>query len=185
MTKFAYILAGGSSSRMGTDKLNLKWRGQSLLEHIIETCSSVCDKVILVGNDIENNQSKTFKILPDYKNARGPMAGVISALENCLDEICFITAADLIDLNSKNITELFKCYSGEQYLGYSEEGLPQPLCGIYHKSALEVMLKMAEGNDFKMQNLVKKLDAKLIPVPNKKWRNINTPRDASKSGVEL
>ncbi|MEE9443322.1 MAG: molybdenum cofactor guanylyltransferase [candidate division Zixibacteria bacterium] len=185
MTRFAYILAGGSSSRMGTDKLHLKLKGLSLLERIIETCASVCDDIKLVGNGVGINQSETFKVLSDYPHARGPMAGVISALEDCPEDICFITAADLIDITPQNLTDLFRLYRVEQFLGYSEDGLSQPLCGIYHKSALKVMLPMAERGNFKMQDAVGKLDTRLLPVPNKKWRNINTPRDAELSGVEL
>ncbi|MFH1701265.1 MAG: molybdenum cofactor guanylyltransferase [Candidatus Zixiibacteriota bacterium] len=185
MTRFAYILAGGSSSRMGINKLSLKWKGQSLLERIIETCASECDKIRLVGNIILIKEIRGFKVLPDFPLARGPMAGVLSALEDCPEDICFITAADLIDVTSQNIADLFKRYAGEQFLGYCEDGGPQPLCGIYHKSASEIMLAMAEQSNFKMQDVVVRLDARLLPLTNKKWRNINTPRDATSSGVEL
>jgi molybdopterin-guanine dinucleotide biosynthesis protein A len=170
---------------MGTNKLSLKWKGQSLLERIIETCASVCDEVKLVGNSAEINRTETLKVLSDFPRAQGPMAGVISALGDCSEDICFITAADLIDITSQNIIELFRGYAGEQFFGYSEDGFSQPLCGIYHKSALKIMLSMAERDNFKMQDAVEKLNSRLLPVPNKIWRNINTPRDANVSGVEL
>src|ERR1700757_4185358 len=46
----AFILAGGRSSRMGTDKAFLRLGTLTLLEHAIATAKQVCETVALVGN---------------------------------------------------------------------------------------------------------------------------------------
>ena len=45
----AFILAGGASSRMGTDKSQLLIERQTFTERIAETLSQVVDTVTLVG----------------------------------------------------------------------------------------------------------------------------------------
>jgi molybdopterin-guanine dinucleotide biosynthesis protein A len=105
------------------------------------------------------------------------MAGVIAALEDCDTQTCFVTAVDLFDLNAGVIASLITRYRGEQYLGLIESNGVQPLCGIYHKSSLDVFYRYAQNNEFCMTEALKVLDHSGIVLPAGQWRNLNCPED--------
>jgi len=180
----AYILAGGRSRRMGVDKLFLRIEGRSLLERTIEACKASFDTVKLVSRPSDKLSSLGLPMVTDSPRAGGPMAGVIAALEDCEDDRCFITAADLFDLGSPIIESIISRYADEQYLGLREAGGIQPLCGIYHTSSLEVFYRMADGGEYSMTKAVRELAHSAIALPEGRWRNINRPGDLAIGGLD-
>lgn len=173
----AYILSGGKSSRMGQDKLFLEVAGKFLLKNTVSVCREIFERVVIVAKEKEKFEEFGCEVLLDLDGAQGPMAGIITALTDCSEDKCFITAADFRDLSSSIIHSLLKEYNGEQYLGLAESEYAQPLCGIYKKSSLEFLLASASQNNYGLQEAVRKMDRRLIPICEKKWRNINTPED--------
>ncbi|MCP4583105.1 MAG: molybdenum cofactor guanylyltransferase [candidate division Zixibacteria bacterium] len=173
----AYILAGGRSRRMGTDKLYLQIDGQTLLERTIATCRACLKKVKLVAGNSARLSSLSVELVLDSPMAKGPMAGIIAALEDCETETCFITAVDLPDLNPDVVESIIDRYEGQQYFGLLEANGLQPLCGIYHKSALEVFYQFARNKGFSVTEVVKTLNYDVINVDSPRWRNLNYPED--------
>lgn len=179
----AYVLVGGSSRRMGVDKLFLKIDGQSLLERTIATCEACFKQVKLVAGQSVKFSSLGFTVVLDSPRARGPMAGVIAALEDCDTDSCFVTAADLFDLSAEVIASLVTQYHGQQYLGLIETDGLQPLCGLYHKSSLEVFYRCAQNGEFCMAEAMKALNHSGIVLPTGQWRNINYREDLAIGGL--
>ena len=173
----AYILVGGSSRRMGTDKLYLQFEGQTLLERAITTCETCFKEVKLVARNLSSLSSLDYELVQDSPSAKGPMAGIIAALEDCKTAICFVTAVDLPDLSHKVIESLIYQYKDQQYFGLLEAKGLQPLCAIYHKSALKNFYQFARNGDFRMTEAVKALDHAGIALPSDRWRNLNYPQD--------
>jgi molybdopterin-guanine dinucleotide biosynthesis protein A len=179
----AYVLAGGSSQRMRADKLLLRIDGQSLLERTIATCESCFRQVKLVAGQSDRFSSLDYTVVPDSPRARGPMAGVIAALEDCETGSCFLTAADLFDLSAEVIESLVARYSGQQYLGVMETRGLQPLCGIYHKSSLGAFYRCAQDGEYRIAEALSSLDSDGVALPSGDWRNINSPEDLAVGGL--
>ncbi len=179
----AYILTGGQSRRMGRDKLFLDCSGEPLLMHAVGICREAFASVTLVARSSDKFKSLGCEVLLDNPQAQGPLAGVIAALEDCAQECCFITAADLYDLDTRIIDHLCASYDAEQYLGLRESDRPQPLCGIYHKSALMHLKRRAAGGQFRMIEAIAGLEHRLLSIENENWRNINCPNDLVGIGV--
>ncbi len=74
----AFILAGGESRRMGTDKSQLILDGQSFLERIAATLAAVTQNVIVVGKP--SGASMTLQQLSDVYPQWGALGGVHTAL---------------------------------------------------------------------------------------------------------
>ena len=77
------ILAGGKSSRFGSNKSLSKLANNKLIEHVINKIESYFPKILIVSNDsnlkIEN---KKIKIIKDcIEGYLGPLAGVLSAIK--------------------------------------------------------------------------------------------------------
>jgi molybdopterin-guanine dinucleotide biosynthesis protein A len=173
----AYILAGGKSSRMGQDKLFMEVGGKPLLSHALSICSELFQRVSIVAKEKNKFSALDCNVLLDWEGAEGPMAGIVAALQDCPEDYCFITAADLPDLNATTISILVNRYQGEQYFGLKESERIQPLCGIYARSSLASLIDAAKRGRYGLHEALEQLDTKFISVNSDSWRNINRPED--------
>jgi len=174
----AYILAGGASNRMGADKLFLSVDGEQLLGHTLRICREVFEQVTIVAKEQEKFCDFSAPVIIDAPNAPGPLGGLIAALTNCPDKSCFVIAADLADIDPDTIRLILNRYNNEDYLGLSESGRIQPLCGVYSTTILNELRQAAKsGGRYNLWRIVQNLRSSFIPVSKQHWRNINTPED--------
>lgn len=172
-----YILAGGQSRRIGLDKLFETFGTESLLQKTIATCQKSTSEIYIVAKDKLKFENFPLKVLIDDPIADGPLSGIITALKDCKNEYCFITAADFYDLKPEIIQNLIRSYQNEQFLGMNINNEVQPLCGIYNKSCLPILEQAAKNDIYKMKNILENLNSKFIDVKITPWRNINLPED--------
>src|SRR5262245_52595098 len=83
-----FVLAGGKSRRMGRDKALLPWGKVSLLEHMTQLLSTVAGRVQVVGR----------AELPDIVSGKGPLGGILTALEATDRDANLFVAVDLPNL---------------------------------------------------------------------------------------
>lgn len=173
----AYILAGGQSRRMGQDKLFLTLDGSTLLERVMYTCRKSFRLTKLVAKGQNKFRKFDIPVLLDYPGVAGPLAGILAALRDCRESACFISAADLPDLDGETIYDLVHQYEGEEFLGLKETENIQPLCGIYSTALIDRLLKESKKPDYRIHEIIMTLNYRLLPVKKNVWRNINTPQD--------
>jgi molybdopterin-guanine dinucleotide biosynthesis protein A len=70
------VLAGGRSTRFGSDKAEAIWKGRPLVEHVIEYLGTVCDGVVICGRQRHGVLSIPDRPAPDL----GPLGGLNAAL---------------------------------------------------------------------------------------------------------
>ena len=76
------VLAGGQSSRFGSDKALAEFRGRTLIARAVDTLSGWCEHVIVVGR-----ATAPAPTLPDWpRPGMGPLAGIAAALHYACDE---------------------------------------------------------------------------------------------------
>lgn len=76
------VLAGGQSSRFGSDKALAEFRGHTLLTHAVDTLSGWCEYVVVVGRE-----TAPAPTLPDWpRPGMGPLGGIAAALHHARDE---------------------------------------------------------------------------------------------------
>lgn len=74
---YGLILAGGLSSRMGTDKAQLRRNGQTMLEYNQVLFESLGMKALISGGE---------KGIPDLFPQLGPLSGILTAIKHCESE---------------------------------------------------------------------------------------------------
>ena len=80
MSVLGVVLAGGQSTRFGSDKALAEWRGQTLLDRAVATLAQQCDAVIVAGR-----AEAPAPIVPDRpRPGMGPLAGLNGALHHAL-----------------------------------------------------------------------------------------------------
>src|ERR1044072_7322561 len=87
----AFILTGGRSSRMGTDKSQLLIAGQTFTARIAETLSQLTDSVMVAGREADPGLRSFADVYPEW----GALGGLHAALTACKREWAIVVACDL------------------------------------------------------------------------------------------
>jgi len=136
-----YVLAGGKSSRMGTDKAFLNFGDGTFLIRAVNTLSTVCKNCVKIvvnkaqTNFIEKLPADVSHIFDAYEN-RGALGGIHAALSECQSEWAIILAVDLPLVTSEAIENLSRiAYKSKDFAAIvpiQTDERPQPLCAVYH-----------------------------------------------------
>ena len=133
----AVILAGGDSGRMGADKSMLAINGKPMIEHICEQLRPHFTEIIISANDAEKYAFLGLPVVADEVPNRGPLMGIVSALEHASYETVFVTACDIPDIDVDLVGRLLRasvgCDGAVPVAGDSEY---EPLFAVYRKSVL-------------------------------------------------
>ncbi|WP_338630759.1 molybdenum cofactor guanylyltransferase [Clostridium baratii] len=170
------ILSGGKNTRMnGKTKAFLNIDGYRFIDNILLASSDYKEKIISCNDISKYLEFKDVKLVVDKFKEIGPIGGIYSALkETTLDE-ALIVAGDMPFLNKEILNFLGNYKFNEDVLVPVTNEKVQPLCSIYKKRVLETILKMIEEKDYKLKNLLNRLNVKYIDIENgENFSNINT-----------
>lgn len=136
-----FILAGGQSRRMGTDKSRLTIDGQSFVERIAGELAAVTTSQKTVGrNSVAAGHE--LESVPDVYPNWGALGGVHAALSACSAPWALIVACDFPFVTSELFARLASLRNDfEAVAPIQQDGIPQPLCALYR---LEPCLRRAE-----------------------------------------
>ncbi len=135
-----YVLAGGKSLRMKTDKAFLEIGGETFLARAARTLSMVCEnrvKVVLnqtQKNFIERLPESVSSIFDTFEN-RGALGGIHAALNDCETKYAIILAVDLPLVTNTAIEKLAEtALTSNKFISVvprQTDGRIQPLCAVY------------------------------------------------------
>lgn len=147
------ILLGGQSSRFGSPKAFLDWKGKSLAAHIAETAVPVVSEVLFVGKSEDQvpPDAKTFgRFAADTPNFPGPLAGLAAALTQASKPWVFLTGVDMPYINEKTLKQFWllreKSVLLDAVVPYVEDRW-QPLCALWNRHVLK-SLEASPWNSF-------------------------------------
>ncbi|MBV5315405.1 MAG: molybdenum cofactor guanylyltransferase [Prolixibacteraceae bacterium] len=177
-----YILAGGKSSRMGTDKALLMFQNEPLLKHMIKLIEPFCNCVSISG---QNANYSVFgaEIVPDLFSDCGPIAGIYSTLCHSKSEWNLLVSVDVPFVNDELLHYLISSTGDYDCIVPKHDLGVEPLIGLYHKRVIPIIEDMIKGGDYKLMNLVQKLNTRfldcnsLIKSNSRLFMNINHPKD--------
>lgn len=181
----AFVLAGGQSRRMGTDKAFIDWEGRPLLQHALELAASVCPRLSIVG--AADKFSRFGSVVEDHFLARGPLAGIHAALRSTKADLNLILAVDLPFLERRFLEFLLEQAQQSKPLvtvPRTADGW-QPLCAVYRRDFAEVADTALRLGRNKIDPLFSEVDLRVIQENELRnfrfsaqmFRNLNTPED--------
>src|SRR5215831_11267615 len=169
-----FILAGGTSRRMGRDKALLDWHGRPLLTHMIDLLQAGADQVEVVGRDP----------LPDRQPGLGPLSGIATALKISSTDANLIVAVDIPLLTKDFLIYLrFRIQNSKHPLLVCKIESQFPLClGIRRELLPEIERRLSSG-ELSVRGFIEESRAEIIPETELQehgfgislFRNINTP----------
>ena len=148
MKTLGAVLAGGRSSRFGSDKALAILDGRSLLDHALEALRPHCDAVIIVGRDDIADWPR-----PDM----GPLGGIAGALRHAAEQ-----GFDQL------LTAPVDCVRLPGDLRALLEPAPafleaQPVIGLWPVTALSALEKMLEdAGDLAVRAFARRIGARAV-----------------------
>lgn len=139
----AYILAGGRSSRFGSDKARALFQGQPLIARQAALLSSRARHVIVVARRAGQYQDLGLTTIADLQPDQGPIGGLRTALahhrESNEDGWLMLSCCDLVILQSAWLLTLVAAvdeHPDADAIVFRDQRW-QPFPGLYHTRSLE------------------------------------------------
>jgi molybdopterin-guanine dinucleotide biosynthesis protein A len=133
------ILAGGKSSRFGSNKALALHQGAALIEGITRRLAGLFPEILLITNTPEDYAFLGWPMASDQYQDCGPLAGIHAALRTISQPRAFICGCDMPLLNHDLIRFLCELPGDHEVaLPWLPEG-PEPLYAVYSKNALPII----------------------------------------------
>ena len=173
------ILAGGKSSRMGTDKALLKYQGKTFVENLYDNLKGICSEVIISSNnpDIKIEGAKT---VADEIQDIGPMGGLYTCLKQSKTNFNIVVSVDTPFVSAELLTEIYEQSQNYDISIIEHNKKIHPLIGVYHKNILKILESEIKAEKYKVIKFLEKTKHQVISVDNSykdELLNINNPGD--------
>jgi molybdopterin-guanine dinucleotide biosynthesis protein A len=133
------VLAGGRSSRMGTDKSLLSLDGRPIIEHILERLTPLNAPIIIIANDSVKYSRYDLPTFPDVMPDGGSLGGLYSAIHYSQSDYTLCVACDMPFLNTELLAYLISlCGDYDLIVPYVAD-LAQPFHAVYSKTCLSTI----------------------------------------------
>lgn len=181
----AFVLAGGQSTRMGTDKALVEFEGITLLARALGLASTVTTDVRILGSG-EKFASYGEVVEDEFPN-HGPLGGIHAALRASAVDLNLILAVDMPFINQQFLeylaNEARKC-SAVVTLPRTAGGW-QPLCAIYRKPFAELAESALQQGKNKIDPLFALVELRVLEDAElakqgfsvEIFQNVNTPEE--------
>jgi len=147
------ILAGGKSSRMGTDKGLKELCGKPLISYAIHALSGICSE-ILISSSSDAYRPYGYRIVADEFPEIGPMGGIYSVLRQSKTMQNLVVSCDLPFVTKELLSYILE--NSEEYqvaVPWMGNKFYEPLCGFYRLTVLEKMTDFIMNRNYKLPDM--------------------------------
>ena len=193
----AFILAGGKSTRMGTDKAFVLLEGRTLLARMLDLARQMTSNVHIVGDpaklapgigDLTNAMVTTIE---DIFPGCGPLGGIHAALRSSLTDLNVVLAVDVPFVSLALLSYLIsraKNSDANVTLARAAGGF-QPLCAVYRRSLAEAAEDALRAGHYKIDALFAQTSTQVIEEAELEaagfspriFRNVNTRKELAEA----
>lgn len=199
------LLAGGRSSRMGTDKALLSMNGETVIERVIRMMAPAASSIIVSANDDKKYAFLGKKVVHDRYPGQGPLSGLDAGLHAAATPWSVVAACDMPFVTE----ELFRFLArkaeeaaaalddggGFQAIVPVSGGRIQPLLAAYHRSVLPSLELCLSSGRLRLTGWLDQLKVcyvseeeliqELGPGADKAFYNMNEPSDYKRAMTGL
>lgn len=165
------ILAGGKSTRLGTDKASL------FLDRVVRAIEPYVAEVLIAGPDH----------IPDLFPDHGPLSGIYSAMLVAQHDRCLVAACDMPFIQPGIVQRLIALSGDEDALVPRIDGRPQPLLALYRKTCLPALKQTLEEGELKVELFLDRVRVRHLTEENfletdlVSFFNVNRPEDLKRA----
>jgi molybdopterin-guanine dinucleotide biosynthesis protein A len=187
----ALILAGGKSTRMGSDKAFVMLDGQTLLERTLERLRAVTAEVRIVGS--VEKFAAFGPVVEDIFRECGPLGGIHAGLRSSSVELNLVLAVDVPFVSTELLRYLIsRARDSEAVAVVPRVGGWQPLCAVYRRQFADVAESALRKGRYKIDTLfdlapIEAIDEQELEAAGfsgQQFRNLNTPGELARARGE-
>jgi molybdenum cofactor guanylyltransferase len=185
----AFVLAGGKSSRMGSDKAFLRFGDETLLSLALKATYAAAEEVRIVGD--AEKFAAFGPVVEDVYRDQGPLGGIHAALSSSATELNLMLAVDLPFVGAKLLKYLLSRAkeSGAMVTVARAGGGLQPLCAVYRRGFAEAAEESLRDGKNKIDPLFARVGTCVIEEEElvragfsvEMFRNLNTAEELEKA----
>ena len=189
-TVWGLVLAGGESRRMGSDKALLERDGRTQLSRMVELLGHHVDRIFVSTRpeQISELERRRFEQIVDGYSGIGPVAGILSALDQHPDVSWLVLACDLPNVDDATIEFLLENRSATKpFTAFrsSYDELPEPLCAVYRPESRAIVKTFVDDGIICPRKMLIRSDTELLEQPDPSaLDNVNTPDDLVRTGLK-
>jgi molybdenum cofactor guanylyltransferase len=184
----AFVLAGGKSSRMGTDKAFLEYRGRTLLLNALTLAGSVSSEPRIVGS--REKFGHYGPVVEDIFSSQGPLGGIHAALRASHADLNLVIAVDMPLLSQPFLQYLIDRArnSTATVTVPRTDGRWHPLCAVYRPAFVTLAEKALQIRRNKIDPLFEMVQTLTVEEQEltgagfspSLFLNLNTPQELLK-----
>jgi molybdopterin-guanine dinucleotide biosynthesis protein A len=185
----ASILAGGKSTRMGTDKALVLLDGRTLLSRMLDLARQLTSNVHIIGDP--GKFAPFSSTIEDIFPGCGPLGGIHAALRSSLTDLNVILAVDVPFVSLTLLDYLIsRATSSDANVTVARAaGGFQPLCAVYRRSFADAAENALRARHYKIDTLFAPTTTQVIEEAELEasgfspriFRNLNTPEDLAEA----
>lgn len=181
----AFILAGGKSTRMGTDKAFVTLNGRTLLARLLEVVRSVTTDVRIVGDAAKF--AAFAPVVEDVFPGCGPLGGIHAALRASTSELNLILAVD-VPFVSFALLQFLMAHARNSDASVTVPRINQgwqPLCAVYRREFADAAEIALRAGRYRIDALFDQVQVQVVAeealeaagFSSNIFRNLNTKED--------
>jgi molybdopterin-guanine dinucleotide biosynthesis protein A len=185
----AFILAGGKSTRMGTDKAFVLLDGRTLLARMLDLARQLTSNLHIIGDPTKF--APFAPTIEDIFPGCGPLGGIHAALRSSRTNLNVILAVDVPFVSLALLDYLIsraRTSNANLTLARAAGGF-QPLCAIYRRSFADAAENALRAGHYKIDTLFTPASTQVIEEVELQaqgfsvqiFRNLNTPEELAEA----
>lgn len=183
------ILAGGQSSRMGTNKALLDFHGEPLIQRLARRMEAWFAQTIVVTNTPEVYGFLGLPMFGDREPGLGPLGGLEAGLSASRYPIAFFCATDMPFVNEQLVRYLIKLAPQFDIVVPMQGGEYEPMHAVYSRSRLPLIAEMLAARRLRLISIFAESNLRVVTEeevrrfgdPERLFFNCNTPADLERA----
>jgi molybdopterin-guanine dinucleotide biosynthesis protein A len=179
------ILAGGKSTRYGSNKALAEVHGTKLIERVVQTLEPLFERLLLVTNTPHEYSYLELPMVEDIIKGLGPIGGIHTGLETISDEAGFFVACDMPYLNENLLHYMVTLKEDFDAVIPRVGRMVEPLHALYTKQCLPAIRESIDSRVYQAMRFFHKIRVRYVDVeelrsidPQLRFLfNINKPED--------
>jgi len=174
------VLAGGRSSRFGSDKLRAEIDGRSLLELAIDAVAAVATEVVVVLAADDDRALPTCAVpvrrAADPEPYGGPLVGLLAGLELAREPFVVAVGGDMPSVQPAILAALVRALaSSADHVGaaaLASQGRLVPLPAVLRTgSATDVVRRLVADGERRLRSTFERMPTRVLDEPE--WRPLD------------
>ncbi len=179
------ILAGGKSSRYGTNKAFAEMQGARLIDRVAQAMASVFPRLILVTNTPHEYAYLKIPMFEDHIKGLGPIGGLYTGLDMMPDPAGFFVACDMPFINPDLVLRMISMGTDYDAVVPKVDWMIEPLHALYAKSCLPFIKAAIKAGEYQIFKIYERIrvryvgedEIKAFDPEFKTFFNVNRPEE--------